>query len=158
VPVILLSLHECTSYGYKLMEQTARFGFVTMNPGTLYRSLRHMEKDGLCESEWETNKAGPGRRGGIPGVLGRGFGAVPAQHGRLLPSVYGGQATSTERPAERRRVADEASGVRESARCTARSNPRYLTRTTVSLLDESLTVPSPFCARRRDARAGVATP
>jgi PadR family transcriptional regulator, regulatory protein PadR len=62
VPVILLSLHECTSYGYKLMEQTARFGFVTMNPGTLYRSLRHMEKDGLCESEWETNKAGPPRR------------------------------------------------------------------------------------------------
>jgi Transcriptional regulator PadR-like family len=112
VPVILLSLRECTSYGYKLMEQTARYGFATMNPGTLYRTLMHMEKDVLCESERETNEAGPprrvcvldhGRRGGVPGVLGRGSGAVPAQHGRLLPSLHG-QATSTDRPAERRRV------------------------------------------------------
>ncbi len=72
VPVILLSLRECTSYGYKLMERAARLGFVTMNPGTLYRTLRHVEKDGLCESERETNEAGrhagctrsrtPGRR------------------------------------------------------------------------------------------------
>jgi hypothetical protein len=31
VPVILLTLRECTSYGYKLMEQTAAFGFGAMN-------------------------------------------------------------------------------------------------------------------------------
>ena len=63
VPVILLALRECTSYGYKLMEQTAKFGFVTMNPGTLYRTLRHMEKDGLCKSEWDTSSGGgPARR------------------------------------------------------------------------------------------------
>jgi PadR family transcriptional regulator, regulatory protein PadR len=49
VPVILLTLRECTSYGYKLMEQTAKFGFEAMNPGTFYRTLRHMEKDGLCD-------------------------------------------------------------------------------------------------------------
>jgi poly-beta-hydroxybutyrate-responsive repressor len=63
VPVILLTLRECTSYGYKLMEQAAAFGFVAMNPGTLYRTLRHMERDGLCESEWDTtNGGGPARR------------------------------------------------------------------------------------------------
>jgi PadR family transcriptional regulator PadR len=63
VPVILLSLRECTSYGYKLMEQAAVFGFEAMNPGTLYRTLRHMEKDGLCESEWDTSSGGgPARR------------------------------------------------------------------------------------------------
>jgi PadR family transcriptional regulator PadR len=63
VPVILLTLRECTSYGYKLMEQAAAFGFVAMNPGTLYRTLRHMERDGLCESEWDTtNSGGPARR------------------------------------------------------------------------------------------------
>jgi PadR family transcriptional regulator, regulatory protein PadR len=63
VPVILLSLRECTSYGYKLMEQAAVFGFEAMNPGTLYRTLRHMEKDGLCESEWDTTSGGgPARR------------------------------------------------------------------------------------------------
>ena len=63
VPVTLLTLRECTSYGYKLMEQTAKFGFEAMNPGTYYRTLRQMEKDGLCESEWDTTSgAGPARR------------------------------------------------------------------------------------------------
>ncbi len=63
VPVTLLTLRESTTYGYKLMEQTAAFGFGAMNPGTYYRTLRHMEKDGLCESEWDTQSgAGPARR------------------------------------------------------------------------------------------------
>ena len=63
VPVILLTLREWNSYGYKLMEQAAAFGFGAMNPGTLYRTLRHMEKDGLCRSKWETsNGGGPARR------------------------------------------------------------------------------------------------
>ena len=60
VPVVLLSLREWNTYGYKLMEQAAAFGFGAMNPGTLYRTLRHMERDGLCESEWDTsNGRGP---------------------------------------------------------------------------------------------------
>ena len=63
VPVILLALRECTSYGYKLMEQTAKFGFEAMNPGTFYRTLRNMEKDDLCKSEWDTSSGtGPARR------------------------------------------------------------------------------------------------
>jgi PadR family transcriptional regulator PadR len=63
VPVTLLTLRDCTSYGYKLMEQTAAFGFGAMNPGTFYRTLRHMEKDGLCQSEWDTQSGGgPARR------------------------------------------------------------------------------------------------
>ncbi len=63
VPVTLLTLRDCTTYGYKLMEQTAKFGFEAMNPGTYYRTLRNMEKDGLCQSEWDTSSgAGPARR------------------------------------------------------------------------------------------------
>ena len=63
VPVTLLTLRDCASYGYKLMEQTAKFGFGAMNPGTFYRTLRHMEKDGLCKSEWDTSSGpGPARR------------------------------------------------------------------------------------------------
>jgi poly-beta-hydroxybutyrate-responsive repressor len=63
VPVILLSLRECGSYGYELMERTAALGFGAMNPGTLYRSLRQMEKEGFCESKWDTTKGGgPARR------------------------------------------------------------------------------------------------
>ncbi len=62
VPVILLSLRERNSYGYELMERTAAFGFEAMNPGTLYRTLRQMEKDGIVKSKWETSKGGPARR------------------------------------------------------------------------------------------------
>jgi PadR family transcriptional regulator, regulatory protein PadR len=62
VPVILLSLREWNSYGYELMERAAVFGFATMNPGTLYRTLRQMEKNGVVKSKWETSKGGPARR------------------------------------------------------------------------------------------------
>jgi len=62
VPVILLTLREWNSYGYELMERAAAFGFEAMNPGTLYRTLRQMEKEGLCVSKWETSKGGPARR------------------------------------------------------------------------------------------------
>ena len=62
VPVILLTLRELNSYGYDLMERAAKFGFEAMNPGTLYRTLRQMEKNGHVESKWETSKGGPARR------------------------------------------------------------------------------------------------
>ena len=62
VPVILLALREWNSYGYELMERSTVFGFEAMNPGTLYRTLRQMEKEGIVESSWETSKGGPARR------------------------------------------------------------------------------------------------
>ena len=62
VPVILLSLREWNSYGYELMGRSADFGFEAMNPGTLYRTLRQMEKEGIVESTWETSRGGPARR------------------------------------------------------------------------------------------------
>jgi poly-beta-hydroxybutyrate-responsive repressor len=62
MPVTLVILRECSSYGYQLMERLIEFGFEALNPGTLYRTLRKMEKDGLCKSKWETTSAGPARR------------------------------------------------------------------------------------------------
>jgi poly-beta-hydroxybutyrate-responsive repressor len=62
VPVILVTLREWNSYGYELMERLTAFGFEAMNPGTLYRTLRQMEKDGVVKSKWETSKGGPARR------------------------------------------------------------------------------------------------
>jgi PadR family transcriptional regulator len=64
-PVALVILHEESSYGYELMERLAtEFGFEQIHAGTLYRTLRQMEKEGLCESEWETSEegGGPARR------------------------------------------------------------------------------------------------
>src|ERR687885_1272433 len=61
-PVILLTLREWNSYGYELMKRTASFGFEAMNPGTMYRTLREMEENGVVKSKWETTKGGPARR------------------------------------------------------------------------------------------------
>lgn len=61
-PVILLMLREWNSYGYELMEKMAKFGLSAMNPGTVYRTLRQMEKDGIVSSQWDTSADGPARR------------------------------------------------------------------------------------------------
>ena len=53
MPVALVVLREEDSYGYELMERLQQFGFVEINPGALYRTLRRMENEGLCKSEWE---------------------------------------------------------------------------------------------------------
>jgi PadR family transcriptional regulator PadR len=61
-PVALLTLREKSSYGYELMNRIAQFGFEQTNPGTLYRTLRKMEEQGLCETTWDTSNAGPACR------------------------------------------------------------------------------------------------
>jgi len=62
VPILLLMLREWSSYGYELMEKMTTFGLSTMNPGTFYRTLRQMEKNGMVCSNWDTSEAGPARR------------------------------------------------------------------------------------------------
>jgi PadR family transcriptional regulator PadR len=61
-PVALAMLREESSHGYELMERMAEFGFEQLNPGTLYRTLRKMENEGLCETVWETSNGGPACR------------------------------------------------------------------------------------------------
>ncbi len=62
-PVALVILYQERSYGYELMERlAAEFEFEHINAGTLYRNLRRMEKEGLCEAAWETSESGPARR------------------------------------------------------------------------------------------------
>src|SRR5579859_8260117 len=62
VPVLLLMVREWSSYGYELMEKMAEFGLASVNPGTFYRTLRQMEKDGMVSSSWDTSEGGPARR------------------------------------------------------------------------------------------------
>ena len=61
---VLQLLSEGTGHGYVLMEQLQQFGISTdaFNISTLYRTLRHMEKEGCLESEWEEGGPGPKRR------------------------------------------------------------------------------------------------
>src|SRR5438270_14065396 len=62
VPVSLVVLREESCHGYELMNRLRQFGFEEMNPGTLYKALRQMEKAGLCKSGWETSNGGPACR------------------------------------------------------------------------------------------------
>jgi poly-beta-hydroxybutyrate-responsive repressor len=63
-PSILLGLLRSTSYGYELIRDIHRFGFVEGQapPGMIYRHLRQMEEDGLVSSEWQTEGTGPAKR------------------------------------------------------------------------------------------------
>ena len=65
IPFTLVLLKDENSYGYELMEQIEeQFGFEEINAGSVYRTLRQMEKEGLCSSEWDARpeESGPPRR------------------------------------------------------------------------------------------------
>ena len=53
-------LREEPSHGYELMKQLEEFGFHPgeISAGTLYRTLRQLEREGLCNSEWEVPSEG----------------------------------------------------------------------------------------------------
>jgi len=61
-PVTLVLLREERSYGYELMERLEEFGFEQIRAGTLYRTLRRTEQEGLCKSEWQTSEGGSAHR------------------------------------------------------------------------------------------------
>jgi PadR family transcriptional regulator PadR len=62
-PFLLLSLQQWHSHGYELMQRLAVFGFESMDPGGVYRTLRQLERDGLVSSSWDTDSSqGPARR------------------------------------------------------------------------------------------------
>ncbi len=63
-PSILLGLYRRPSYGYELIQNIQKFGFVEGQapPGMIYRHLRQLEEDGWVSSEWNTESSGPAKR------------------------------------------------------------------------------------------------
>jgi len=62
-PVTLVLLKEESSYGYEILERLEEeFGFEQISAGSLYRTLRRTEKEGLSKSEWEISEGGATRR------------------------------------------------------------------------------------------------
>ena len=61
---LLCLLKEENSYGYSLMENLSRFGFIEdeVDISTIYRKLRTMEKDNLVISSWSESDQGPKKR------------------------------------------------------------------------------------------------
>ena len=61
-PFLLLALDQWQSHGYELIRRMSGFGFETLDRGSVYRTLRQLEKDGLVVSGWDTSNDGPARR------------------------------------------------------------------------------------------------
>lgn len=62
-PRLLLQLSKKPAHGYELMGALAEEDdHPAPDPGTLYRTLRQLEEEGLVRSTWDTGGAGPARR------------------------------------------------------------------------------------------------
>lgn len=58
ITIGVLSQLSVPQYGYSLVTMLGEKG-IHVEPGTLYPLLRRLEKQGLLESEWDTNEARP---------------------------------------------------------------------------------------------------
>jgi len=63
-PCLLLLIAEGRGkHGYELGPALEELGLdVSTEGGRLYRALRHLEREGLVESDWDTQTTGPARR------------------------------------------------------------------------------------------------
>lgn len=59
---LLAFLKNWNAYGYQLTQQLAEAGLPEFDSGTVYRTLRQLEKSGLVSSFWDTSESGPARR------------------------------------------------------------------------------------------------
>ena len=63
-PSILFLLFDKAKHGYTLIAELPDLGFLSgpVDPGAVYRMLRHLEDYNLVQSEWDTSGSGPAKR------------------------------------------------------------------------------------------------
>jgi poly-beta-hydroxybutyrate-responsive repressor len=62
-PMLLLLILKKPAHGYELIQSfNAVHEGALVEPGTIYRNLRRMEKEGYVLSKWEASESGPARR------------------------------------------------------------------------------------------------
>ncbi len=59
---LLAFLKNWNAYGYQLSQRLAQAGMPESDSGTVYRTLRQLEKTGMVSSCWDTSESGPARR------------------------------------------------------------------------------------------------
>lgn len=59
---LLAFLRNWNAYGYQLAQQLVSAGLPAFDSGTVYRTLRQLERTGLVSSFWDTSESGPARR------------------------------------------------------------------------------------------------
>jgi poly-beta-hydroxybutyrate-responsive repressor len=55
-------LRDWNAHGYQLAQRLAEAGLPPFDVGTIYRTLRQLEKAGLVSSLWDTSESGPAKR------------------------------------------------------------------------------------------------
>jgi len=61
-PCLLLLLAESADHGYDLVSRLRPLVDADGDPGAVYRTLRHLERDGLVTSQWLPANGAPARR------------------------------------------------------------------------------------------------
>lgn len=59
---LLVMLKNLNLHGYEIMKEFKKENFVVFDPGTVYRALRQLERDGYISSCWNPQEQGPARR------------------------------------------------------------------------------------------------
>ena len=59
---LLAFLKNWNAHGYQLAQKLAESGMPACDSGTIYRTLRQLEKSGFVSSFWDTSETGPARR------------------------------------------------------------------------------------------------
>ncbi len=59
---LLAFLKNWNAYGYQLTQRLAEAGMPECDSGTVYRTLRQLERSGFVSSFWDTSASGPARR------------------------------------------------------------------------------------------------
>jgi poly-beta-hydroxybutyrate-responsive repressor len=59
---LLAFLKDWEAYGYQLAQRMQAAGLPQSDSGTVYRTLRHLERSGFVSSFWDTSENGPARR------------------------------------------------------------------------------------------------
>jgi poly-beta-hydroxybutyrate-responsive repressor len=59
---LLAMLRGWNAYGYQLAQRMKARGLPAFDQGTVYRTLRQLEKSGFVSSFWDTSESGPARR------------------------------------------------------------------------------------------------
>jgi len=59
---LLVMLKDYNLHGYEIMKELKEKFDVVSDPGTVYRALRQLERDGYISSWWDPKEQGPARR------------------------------------------------------------------------------------------------
>src|SRR5579859_7952690 len=59
---LLVMLKDLNLHGYEIMKALKENFAVVSDPGTVYRALRQLERDGYIRSWWDPKEQGPARR------------------------------------------------------------------------------------------------